>query len=106
MGLNKGYRNRTRRRHKKNVRSRGLGSIEKYLLDYEINDKVDIITDPSKHKRGMPHRRFHGMTGTVIGQRGRCYEVKVRLGNSTKTLILGKEHIRLNHDSEKMKDNN
>lgn len=96
LTLHKGYRNKTRKRHRKNVRDRGLGSIEKYLVDYEINNKVDIITDSSQHKRGMPHRRFHGLTGTVIGKRGRCYEVQVKLGNSKKILIIGKEHLRLN----------
>jgi len=94
--LHKGYRNKTRKRHKKNCRARGLGSIEKYLEDYNVNDKVDIITDPSQHKRGMPHRRYHGKTGAIVGVRGRCYEVEVKLGNSTKMLIIGKEHLRLN----------
>ncbi len=101
--LHKGYRNKTRSKHRKNVRDRGLGSIEKYLIYYEINDKVDIITDPSQHRRGMPHRRYHGRTGTIIGKRGRCYEVEVKLGNSKKLLIIGKEHLRINYDSNKIK---
>lgn len=96
MTIHKGYRNKTRRIHRKKVRSRGLGSIDKYLIDYEINDKVDLITDPSQHKRGMPHRRYHGRTGVIVGKRGRCYEVEVKLGKSKKLLILGKEHLRLN----------
>lgn len=96
MTIHKGYRNKTRRIHRKKVRTRGLGSIEKYLIDYEINDKVDLITDPSQHKRGMPHRRYHGRTGVIVGKRGRCYEVEVKLGKSKKLLILGKEHLRLN----------
>ena len=91
----RGYRKKTRHKHRKSVRDRGFGSIEKYLLDYEINDKVDVITDSSVHNRGMPHSRFHGRTGTVTGQRGRCYIVEVKLGNATKTLILGKEHLRI-----------
>jgi large subunit ribosomal protein L21e len=78
-----------------------LGSIEKYLIDYEINDKVDVITDSSKHKRGFPHRRYHGLTGTVIGKRGRCYEVEVKLGNSKKMLLIGKEHLRTNRGTAK-----
>jgi len=96
MTIHKGYRNKTRRIHRKKVRTRGLGSIDKYLIDYEINDKVDLITDPSQHKRGMPHRRYHGRTGVIVGKRGRCYEVEVKLGKSKKLLILGKEHLRLN----------
>ena len=97
--LHKGYRSKCRRRHRKNVRKRGLGSVEKYLIDYKIGDKVDIITDPSQHKRGMPHRRYHGLVGTIVGERGRCYEIEVKLGKSKKKLILGREHIRLNYSS-------
>ena len=96
-----GYRSKTRHKHRKNVRDRGLGSIEKYLIDYNVNDKVDIITDSSQHKRGMPHSRYHGRTGTVTGQRGRCYLVQVKLGNATKVLIIGKEHLRINSVSAK-----
>jgi len=99
--LHKGYRNKSRKRHRKKARDKGLGSIEKFLVDYKMGDKVDIITDPSKHKRGMPHRRFHGLTGTIMNQRGRCYEVQVKLGNSKKLLIIGKEHLRLNNASLK-----
>jgi len=96
LTLHKGYRNKSRQKHRKNVRDRGLGSIEKYLIDYEINEKVDVITDPSQHKIGFPHRRYHGLTGTVIGKRGRCYEVEVKIGNSKKMLLIGKEHLRTN----------
>jgi len=92
----RGYRKKSRHKHRKNVRDRGLGSVEKYLIDYEVNNKVDIITDPSQHKRGMPHSRYHGRTGTIIEKRGRCYLVEVKLGNATKTLIIGTEHLRLN----------
>lgn len=83
------------------MRDRGLGSIEKYLDEYKIDDKVDIITDPSQHKRGMPHRRYHGRTGVIVGIRGRCFEVEVKIGNAKKMLIIGKEHLRLNSISIK-----
>jgi large subunit ribosomal protein L21e len=102
--LHKGYRAKTRKLHRKNTREKGLGSVEKYLIDYEIGDKVDIITDPSKHRRGMPHRRFHGRTGVINGRRGRCYEIEVKLGNTKKLLIIGREHIRLNYDTRKLKN--
>lgn len=101
MVSHKGYRKKSRQIHRKNVRARGLGSIEKYLIDYEKGDKVDVITDPSQHRRGMPNKRYHGRTGTVLGQRGRCYLVEVKLGNSTKILIVGVEHLRLNPVSVK-----
>lgn len=94
MTIHKGYRNKTRSLHRKKVRKRGLGSIEKYLIDFEVGEKVDIITDSGQHKFGMPHRRFHGKTGSVIGKRGRCYEVEVGIGNAKKMIIVGKEHLR------------
>ena len=101
MVLHKGYRNKCRNRHRKHVRDKGLGSVEKYLLEFNVNDKVDIITNPSQHKFGMPHRRFHGLTGTIKGIRGRCFEVQVKLGNSKKLLIVGREHLRLSKSSIK-----
>ena len=102
LTLHKGYRNKSRKRHRKNVRDRGLGSIEKYLMDFEIGDKVDVITDSSQHKRGFPHRRYHGRTGTVTGVRGRCYEVQVKIGGNKKLLIIGKEHLRLNNSFKRV----
>jgi large subunit ribosomal protein L21e len=105
MVKHRGYRKKTRHKHRKNVRKRGLGSIEKYLIDYEIDDKVDIISDPSAHKRGFPHSRYHGRTGTIVGQRGRCYLVNVKLGKSNKTIIIGKEHLKLNSSSIKNANN-
>jgi len=100
----KGYRNRTRRVFRKNVRERGLKSLSRFLISYEIGDKVDIIADPAFQKRGMPHRRFHGKTGTVVGKRGRCFEIKVKDIKKEKLLILGKEHIRLNSNSIEIKN--
>jgi large subunit ribosomal protein L21e len=95
MTSHKGYRAKTRRLHRKEVRKRGLGSVDKYLMDFEIGSKVDIITDPSEHKLGMPYKAFHGKTGTVIGTRGRCFEVEIKIGNSKKKIIVGKPHLRL-----------
>ncbi len=96
MALNKGYRNKSRKIYRISPRKRGQNSIDKYLLDYEKGDKVNIIGDPSQHKRGLPHRRFYGKTGQIIGVRGRCFEVEVKLGNSKKILIIGKEHLKKN----------
>jgi len=101
MTLHKGYRNKCRQVHRKNVRDKGIGSIEKYLLEFKVNDKVDVITDSSQHKRGMPHRRYHGLTGTIKGFRGRCFEVQVKLGNSKKLLIVGREHLRISKSTIK-----
>lgn len=93
-----GYRTKTRRLYKKKCRARGLPGLSRFMVDYENGDKVDIIGDPSFQKRGLPHRRFFGKTGVIVGSRGRCYEVDVKDGNKTKTLFIGREHIRINKD--------
>lgn len=63
------------------------------MYDYKPGDKVYIIINPSVMK-GMPHRRYHGKTGTIVGKRGRCYIVQVRMGGKVKTLIVRPEHLR------------
>ncbi|MCC6054940.1 MAG: 50S ribosomal protein L21e, partial [Thermosphaera sp.] len=65
----KGYRHRTRKMFRKNIRERGLvPSLSLLMVDYNVGDKVHIVVNPSIHK-GMPHRRYHGKTGEVIGRR-------------------------------------
>jgi large subunit ribosomal protein L21e len=53
---------------------------------------VHVLIDPSIHK-GMPHPRFHGKTGEVVGMRGRAFVLLVTDGNATKTLITLPEHL-------------
>jgi large subunit ribosomal protein L21e len=83
-----GSRRRTRsllRSHKK----KGLSSL---LVDYSPNDKVVIKIDPSEVK-GMPHRRFNGLVGTVTHVGRRAVEVDVKVGDKVKKLIARKEHV-------------
>jgi len=41
----------------------------------------------------MPHPRFHGKTGEVVGKRGRAFVLKITDGDATKTLIALPEHL-------------
>lgn len=86
-----GYRSRTRKLLRKGVRERS-NPITRILMDYNIGDRVVIKIDPSFVK-GMPHRRFHGKTGIIMGKRGRAYVVKVLMGGFEKTIIARPEHI-------------
>jgi large subunit ribosomal protein L21e len=98
MVRNHGYRNKTRELFRKAPRTRGLPGLSRFMVDYSVGDQVDIIADSTFQKRGLPHRHFHGKTGVVASERGRCYEIKVYDGNKLKTLFCGREHIRLNKD--------
>ncbi len=87
-----GFRARTCSLMSKRVRTRGLGSPSKVLIDYEVGQRVDIVIDPGFHK-GMPHRRYQGRTGVITHLRGRALVVNVSLGKAMKTLIIRREHL-------------
>ncbi len=89
-----GLRHRTRKLLRKRVREKGaVPPLSRILIDYMPGDKVCIIADPAIHK-AMPHRRYYGKVGVVVGRRGRAYIVQLRVGSKTKTLFLLPEHMR------------
>lgn len=77
---------------KKKPRERGLSPINRILRDYADGEKVVVKIDPSTVK-GMPHRRFHGRTGTIVEKRGRAYVINVHMGGFEKVIIARPEHI-------------
>ncbi|ADI31174.1 50S ribosomal protein L21e [Staphylothermus hellenicus] len=90
----KGYRHRTRKVFSKHIREKGaVPPLSLLMIDYKPGDKVHIVVNPAIHK-GMPHRRYHGKTGIIIGKRGKAYIVKVTLGDKEKTLFIRPEHLR------------
>ena len=68
---------------------KGLSSL---LVEYSPEDRVVVKIDPSQVK-GMPHRRFNGLVGTVKNVGRRTVTLDVVVGYKTKTLIARKEHI-------------
>ena len=93
MKASRGFRRRTRKVLSKSPRNRGLSPITYEFQDFEVGEKVNIVLDPSIH-RGMPHPRFHGKTGTVVGNQGKAFVVEVRDGNKLKTVVSRPEHLR------------
>ncbi|HUI39652.1 MAG TPA: 50S ribosomal protein L21e [Methanothrix sp.] len=85
-------RKKTRDKLSKTVRARGISQVVRAIQEFEQGAKVHVLIDPSKHK-GMPHPRFHGKTGEIIGKRGRAYLLKVTDGDAVKTLIALPEHL-------------
>lgn len=89
-----GLRRRTRSLLRKDVRERGAIPPLSYLMvEYRVGDKVCIVPNPAIHS-GLPHRRYYGKVGTVVGMRGRAYIVEVFLGDKKKTLFIPPEHLR------------
>jgi len=90
----KGIRHRTRKVFRKTIREKGaVPPLSLLMIEYKPGDKVHIIVNPAIHA-GMPHRRYHGMTATVVGRRGKSYEVEVRVGSKVKRLFVRPEHLR------------
>lgn len=90
----RGFRNRTRKLLRKNVREKGsIPRLSSLLREYNVGDKVAIVINSSYHK-AMPHRRYYGLTGTITGRRGEAYEVEVYLGDKKKVLYVSPVHLK------------
>jgi len=93
MAHHNGPRKKTRYKFKKDLRRRGILPVTAAIRNFEMGQKVHIVCEPSIQK-GMPHRRFHGKTGTVVGQRGRAWLVEIPDGNATKLVISRTQHLK------------
>ncbi|HOX34304.1 MAG TPA: 50S ribosomal protein L21e [Methanoregulaceae archaeon] len=93
MAHHNGPRKKTRYKFKKELRRRGLPPVTSVIQKFEVGQNVHIVCEPSIQK-GMPHRRFHGKTGTVLGQRGRAWVLAIRDGNSEKVVIARPQHLK------------
>ena len=89
----KGIRSKSRHILRKKPRDRGTLSITRALQKFDDGDSVNIVIDPAVHK-GMPHIRFHGLTGKIEGKQGNSYIVGINDGKKHKSLIIKPEHLR------------
>jgi large subunit ribosomal protein L21e len=88
LGRSKGYRRRTRSLLKKS----NLGGLSRMLRDYSVDQKVVIKIDSTQVK-GMPHRRFNGLVGTVREVGLRSLIIDVPVGDKVKVVVARKDHI-------------
>jgi large subunit ribosomal protein L21e len=87
----KGFRARTREKLTQKPGYRP--PITKFLQEFKENQRVVIVPEPSSHA-GMPHPRFKGKIGRIIGKRGKSYIVEITDGNKVKKLIARPEHLK------------
>ena len=88
-----GLRQGTRSILRKNKRDKGRIFINRLMHQYKAGDKVAIVLDGAQ-QGGMPHRRFQGRTGEIMGSQGRALIVGVKDGNMQKTVVARPEHLR------------
>lgn len=86
----KGSRNKTRKKLEKHARSKD--TVSKHLKEFDEGDNVLIQIDSAIHE-GMPHPRFHGKHGTVIGSRGDSYIVEIHDREKTKEMPVYPAHL-------------
>jgi large subunit ribosomal protein L21e len=87
----KGPRAKTRHKLK---RKRKKSTPNRLLSKPQIDATVQINIDSAVHS-GMPHPRFQGLTGKVIGYRGKVVEVKLKQGKAEKLLLVHPAHLNI-----------
>lgn len=88
-----GVRRKTRGKLKKSIRRKGKISVTNYLQDLQINDIVQLISEPAIHK-GMYHPRFYGKSGIVTRKLGNCYQIKISDQGKQKLLTVHPVHLK------------
>ncbi len=91
--MSHGLRARSRRKLGKRARERGLPPPSRFIQKFEVGERVAIDIEPSVHK-GMPHHKFQGRIGKIVGVRGRAYLVEVKDGGKKKIVISLPVHLK------------
>jgi large subunit ribosomal protein L21e len=84
-----GPRKRTRKKFRKGKRT----TVNQFMKHFNLGDKIVIDIESSSIK-GMPFRRFQGLSGKVVGRRGRAYLVEIKDGNKIKKIAANAEHLK------------
>lgn len=84
---------KTRHLKLKSHREKGKISISRYFATFKNGDKVQLLYE-SAYQRGMFYQKFYGKVGTICGQQGRCYYVKVDDKHKAKNILVHPVHLR------------
>jgi len=78
-------------------RSRLLGMTNNKLtvnqLVKSFKEGDNVVIDLKVRFTGMPHPRYRGRHGTVVGVRGKSYLVKIKDGRAIKELVIPGVHL-------------
>src|SRR3989338_4777702 len=90
-----GSRRKTRSKLRKNIRDRGKLTLNRYLQELRIGERVVLKAEPSIQK-GIYPMRYHGLSGIIEKKKGNCYEVLIKNMRKKKSLIVHPVHLRKN----------
>jgi large subunit ribosomal protein L21e len=79
-------------RQGKKVREKGKLKLSSYFKKIEDGASVALVTDAGV--RASFPKRIKGMSGKVLGSRGRFKLVEIKDGNKAKTFIVHPVHLR------------
>jgi len=82
-----------RRKTREKFRKTGRIPINRFIKKFNVGDRV-VIDIESSSTRGMPFKRFQGLSGKIVEKRGRAYLVEIKDGNKLKTIIANPEHLK------------
>jgi len=68
-------------------------SVSDIMNTFEIGDRVQVVIDASYHS-GLPHKSFHGLSGTISAKRGEAYEIELKQGKQDLTVVTTAVHIK------------
>lgn len=93
MPNSNGPRQGTRSKLSNHPRDRGASPPQRSIEEFEADQQVHLQIDPSVPD-GQFHPRFSGLTGTVVGEQGRSYQVEVNDDGKDKTLVIDPAHLK------------
>ncbi len=88
-----GFRRKTRKKLKKNIRSKGKIYVNKFLQEFKKGDRVYLSAEPMVQK-GMYFPRFYNKSGVITDKQGKCYKVLIKDGGKEKILIVHPVHLK------------
>ncbi len=82
------------RRTREKLRKTRRITVNQYLRKFNIGDSVAIKIESASAK-SMPYRRFQGITGKVVGTKGKAYLVQIKDSGKIKKVIAPPEHLKV-----------
>ncbi|MCX6778277.1 MAG: 50S ribosomal protein L21e [Candidatus Micrarchaeota archaeon] len=67
-------------------------SVGRIMREFNEGDRVSL--DYVANQRGMPHPRYRGRSGVIVGKRGKAYIVEIRDMTAVKHLVVPGVHLR------------
>ena len=64
------------------------------MQDFSDKQSVQIRVDSSVHS-AMPFAKYNGFSGTITGKRGAAFEVTLKDGGISRTLVVGTAHLKV-----------